>query len=133
MDSSTVILIVEDEALIALDLALAVEEAGELVLGPAASSAEALQLIKAAQDAEVSISGAVLDANLLDGDVSPVALRLWRSGVPIVIHSAVGVPEPVKAVAPTIPWVRKPALATKVVEDLCKEIAHSASVNVFRL
>src|SRR6202008_4768908 len=82
------ILIVEDEALIALDLAAAAQDAGAVVVGPVASIVEALALLDAAK-----IDAAILDANLADRDITPVALELIGRAVPFVIQTGSGVPE----------------------------------------
>jgi DNA-binding response OmpR family regulator len=77
------ILVVEDEALLAM---LAEDEllgAGARVVGPAASVAEALRLIEAAA-AEGGLSAAVLDVKLAGETVSPVADRLAALGVPFL-------------------------------------------------
>jgi len=59
------ILIVEDEALIALDLSFCLESMGHLVMGQAADSAEALSI------AEDGIDLALVDLNLRDGPTGP--------------------------------------------------------------
>ncbi|MFL5335130.1 MAG: response regulator [Geminicoccaceae bacterium] len=72
------ILIVEDEALIALELAESLEHDGHEVVGPAATMAEALALCKA-EPPEL----AVLDINLQDGSSGVILARalLTRWGV----------------------------------------------------
>jgi CheY-like chemotaxis protein len=65
------VLVVEDEALIAMDLQALLEEAGYRVLGPANSSAAAMALL-AGQDPDV----ALLDVNLGRSDVFGVANEL---------------------------------------------------------
>ena len=55
------ILVAEDEPFIALDVALAIEDAGGMVAGPAASVKEALALIES-----LPVVGAILDVNLAD-------------------------------------------------------------------
>ena len=67
------ILIVEDQAIIALDLESAVEEANGQVIGPASTVREALKLLHANE-----VDAAILDANLPDGDVTPVARNSSR-------------------------------------------------------
>jgi CheY-like chemotaxis protein len=74
------ILIVEDEVIIALDLAAAFERRGALVVGPATSVVEALELVAAAP----RIDGAVLDIVLKDGLVFPLADVLRRRGAAYV-------------------------------------------------
>jgi hypothetical protein len=60
------VLVAEDQPFIALDLALAVEDAGGKVVGPAASCEEALALL-----ATGIVGAAILDVNLVDGAVRP--------------------------------------------------------------
>ena len=117
------ILIVEDELLIALDLAMAVEEAGGIVVGPASTTIEALALIANAQTENKPISAAVLDGNLADRDVSPVVSRLHAEGVPMVVYSAVGLPKDVSSFSADIPWIPKPAAARRVIAVLTEKLA----------
>jgi DNA-binding NtrC family response regulator len=112
------ILIVEDEAIIALHLAIIVEDSDGEVVGPAASVAEALAMI----DAGTPIEGAVLDGNLGDGDVTPVALKLVAAAVPIVIYSGVGIPPDLASIHPDLPVIKKPLAATHAVSVLASRI-----------
>lgn len=81
------ILVAEDEVLIASDLAIAVEEAGGVVVGPVASVREGLALL-----GQQSVHAAILDVRLIDRDVSPLAEALLERGVAVVFHSASPVP-----------------------------------------
>jgi len=74
------ILLVEDEFFIVQDLARAFTEAGAIIIGPAASVAEALRLIVAS----AALDGAVLDINLQGETVYSVADALMTRGVPFV-------------------------------------------------
>ena len=107
------VLIVEDEPFTALALAAAVEAAGGAVVGPAASVAAALDLMD-----EQDLSAAILDANLSDGEVTPVAAALIKRGVPIIVHSGTGVPDALLQLYPGIPLCMKPDAADAVVERL---------------
>ena len=78
------ILIVEDEYLIAMDLALGLGDLGAEIIGPAASVAEALELVESVGDA---LDGAVLDVNLRDERVYPVADALTALGVQFIFAS----------------------------------------------
>ena len=69
--SGACVLVVEDEALIAMDLQAVLEEAGYRVLGPANSTAAAMALL-AGHDPDV----ALLDVNLGRSDVFGVANEL---------------------------------------------------------
>ena len=113
MDGDKLILIVEDEAWTALDLTVAVERAGGTVLGPSASVTEALDLL-----GQHRVSAAILDANLLDGDVTPVALYLLDRAVPVVLHSAVGPPPGLVPRISELTVVGKPGSAAAVVARL---------------
>jgi CheY-like chemotaxis protein len=77
------ILVVEDEAIVAMLFEDGLLDAGAKVLGPVASVGEALQLIeRAASDG--GLSAAVLDLNLNGEAVAPVADRLVALGVPFL-------------------------------------------------
>jgi DNA-binding response OmpR family regulator len=80
-----VVLVVEDEFLIAMDLGLLLERQGWRVLGPAASVAEALRLLE--QGEEVP-DAALLDVNLRGELVTPVTERLRALGIPFALASA---------------------------------------------
>jgi DNA-binding response OmpR family regulator len=79
------VLVMEDEALVAMALEALLQDLGCLVVGPFASVATG---IVAAETAPLDV--ALLDVNLRDGLVSPVAQRLHARGVPIVLHTACG-------------------------------------------
>ncbi len=78
------ILIVEDEYLIAMDLALKLGDIGADVVGPAGSVAEAMELVESTGG---SLDGAVLDVNLRDERVYPVADALAALGVRFIFAS----------------------------------------------
>ena len=81
--SGRVVLVVEDEILIAMDLEHLLQRHGWHVLGPAATVAEALRLL-AGEQPDV----ALLDVNLRGEQVTPVAEELRARGVPFVLTSA---------------------------------------------
>jgi DNA-binding NtrC family response regulator len=111
------ILIVEDETFIALNLAYAVEDVEGEVVGPVGSVAEAFALLEIAP-----ISGAVLDANVFDGLVTPLALHLLALGVPFVVHTGTGLPVELSAPSVDLSLVMKPAQATRVVATLMERL-----------
>jgi len=121
------ILIVEDELLIALALADAVEECAGTVVGPVATVAEALALMDTR-----SIAAAVLDAQLVDRDVTPVALRLFEQGVPFVIHTGTGLPVELAALLPNVPVAMKPLKAPIVVACLLNEMRDAMQQQLLR-
>src|SRR3954447_17495022 len=86
------LLLVEDEYLIAADLTALLESLGVEVIGPAASVEEALALVHNSSD---RIDGAVLDINLRNERVYPVADVLTARGVPFVFttgYDAIAMP-----------------------------------------
>ena len=76
------VLVVEDEALIAMEIAAIVSDAGFAVLGPVSTVRQALALIK-----NTVCTFAVLDTNLGTETAEPVALQLRAVGIPFVVVS----------------------------------------------
>ena len=76
------LLVVEDEYIVAADLAMRLEDAGAAVVGPAGSVEEALDLV---QSEGSTLDAAVLDVNLAGQRVYPVADALIARGVPFVL------------------------------------------------
>ncbi len=76
------VLVVEDEALIAMEIAHVLTEANFEVLGPARAVAEALSLIE-----ETGCDAAVLDINLRGETSEPVARKLMADGTSFVTLS----------------------------------------------
>lgn len=107
------VLIVEDQAFIALDIAFAVEDAGGTVVGPAPSIKRALELLKVH-----AILGAILDVNLPDGDISPVVDGLLKLNIPMVLQSGVGLPANLESRFPGLIVLIKPVAATALVARL---------------
>lgn len=78
------IMIVEDEVFIAMAIEDALASEGANVIGPAMSVSGGLDLLSR----EAEIDGAILDINLDDGPVFPIAERLRAQGIPIIFHTA---------------------------------------------
>ena len=76
------ILIVEDEPLLAMDIAEQLEDAGAFVIGPAGNESAALSLIE-----QYRFDGALLDANLGGHPVGDIAASLKRKTIPFVFVS----------------------------------------------
>src|SRR4051812_44345412 len=76
------VLVVEDDALIALDIANQLRDAGLEIVGPATSVAKALKLV-----AGTGCDIALLDVNLGSENAGPVALELRARGTPFVVLS----------------------------------------------
>ena len=111
--AGTPILIVEDEPYIAIDLAMAVEDASGRVVGPVGSVREALALVSSGP-----VAGAILDVNLRDGDIVPVLDILLERGIPLAIQTGVGLPADFRRRYPELPVYSKPVNAVELVEEI---------------
>ncbi|MEQ8406605.1 MAG: hypothetical protein RKE49_16050 [Oceanicaulis sp.] len=79
------VLVVEDEIIVGMDLAVSLEDAGFAVVGPYASCGDALDAL---DDGATPVRAGVLDINLGDGETSaPIAAKLTEKGVPFVFLS----------------------------------------------
>ena len=78
-----IVLVVEDEFLIAMDLEAMLERLGAQVLGPAATVHAAFRLLETLRP-----DVALLDVHLKDGLVTPVAEALRSRSIPYALASA---------------------------------------------
>ena len=112
------ILIVEDEYLVAMEISEALEHEGFVIVGPVASVNDALTLLNAGQ----AVDGAVLDINLGNQNVFPLADVLQRRMIPFVFatgYSAAVIPAGYAAV----PRCEKPVnevILVRMVKDLLR-------------
>jgi DNA-binding response OmpR family regulator len=97
------VLLVEDEALIALHTEEVLSEAGYAVVGPATTLDAALAHARAAP-----LAAAVLDVNLDGSAVWPVAALLRERGIGFVLLSGFSGPALVPAVHRGAPCLTKP-------------------------
>jgi DNA-binding response OmpR family regulator len=114
------ILIAEEDVLVALDLAAAVEELDGKVVGPVDSAADALALLETEK-----VDAAILDANLADRDVTPLALLLVDKAVPVIVHTGTGLPDELVKVHPDLPVIQKPARPRLVWAAMMDRLDHS--------
>jgi CheY-like chemotaxis protein len=113
------ILVVEDEALVAMLVEDALLDAGATVMGPAATVAEALALLEREPH---SPDAAVLDLNLAGETSTPVADALAGRRVPFVVatgYGASGLPE-AHAAVPVLAKPYDPDELTSVLGRLCR-------------
>lgn len=115
--NGALVLVAEDEPFFALDVALAIEDAGGEVVGPAASVREAQALFEAKP-----IDGAILDVNLIDGDITPVAEAILRLGIPVILQSGTGLPPELAARFSDVVIHSKPCVSAKLVAQLAELI-----------
>jgi DNA-binding NarL/FixJ family response regulator len=107
------VLIAEDEELVALSLARAVEDADGEVVGPVSSVREGLALL-----AETDVHAAILDVSLADRDVIPIARALLERGKVVVFHTASPIPDEIVTRPDQIVVCPKPMGAETVVTRL---------------
>jgi CheY-like chemotaxis protein len=112
--AATRILVVEDEFLIALDIAGVLEQAGLAVIGPASTVGDALEAI-----AQEDVHGALLDAHLAGEPVGRVADALKARNIPFAFVSGYG-REQLPPAHRGAPLVKKPFTG----KDLLAAVAH---------
>lgn len=108
------VLIADDEPFIAYALAASVTDAHGEVLGPCASVAEAWELLKSGP----APNAAILDVNLSDGEVTPVAEHLLMRKVRVIFHTGVAVPASLYALRPDLVSCSKPTAPESLVRKL---------------
>jgi CheY-like chemotaxis protein len=111
------ILIVEDEALVAMLVEDALLDAGAEVIGPVATVAEAMALLETAP-----LDAAVLDLNLAGETSTPVADALATRGVPFVVatgYGAEGLP-PGHSAVPVLAKPYDPDELTGTLSRICR-------------
>ena len=96
------ILVLEDELLIAMELAALIERGLNIVVGPASSCREALDLI-----ATLKIDAAILDLQVRDEDCSPVANELEARKIPWALCTGFSVSD-LDARFKSVPLISKP-------------------------
>ena len=111
------VLVVEDEYLLADELALELAEEGATVLGPVPSVARALALL----ETEASLDGAILDVNLGGEPAFPVADALLDRGVPLIFTTGYD-SSAIPARFARLPRCEKPINVGRVTAALAKEI-----------
>ena len=74
------VLVVEDRMLVAMDIVALVQALGCVVLGPVGRVSQALPLAR-----DEAFDAAILDVDLEDGTVDPVANELTRRRIPFVL------------------------------------------------
>lgn len=79
------VLVVEDEALVAMLLETILEDMGCVAVGPAATVDEGLRMA-----ADEAVDAALLDVNVAGRQVFPVAEALKRRGVPFIFSTGYG-------------------------------------------
>jgi len=114
------VLVVEDEFLIALDLAETVRALGCRVDGPHVAQKTALAAIEQAMP-----DCAILDVMVEDGEVFPLADKLQQAGIPILFHSGHADPKELCQRYPQAKAAQKPCPPAELVEFLTNALNSS--------
>lgn len=111
------IVLVEDEALIAMDLVDEMERAGARVVAECATVDEALGAIETVQ-----FDAAVLDVDLRGRDVFPVADRLIELGKPFLFHTGHATRYDLEGRYPDWPVCAKPVAGEALLRVLAGQV-----------
>ena len=111
------ILVVEDEAILALDLAFIIESSGGCVAGPMSRLDQAMRY-----DDIQRLDAAIIDVDIAGTEVFPLADRLDEANVPIVFHTGRMDIGTLTARYPEARVVRKPSGETQLVGALCHAV-----------
>lgn len=121
LSGSQRILVVEDQGLLADDLATALRSAGHHVVGPEPTVDRALKRLSS----EAALDAAILDINLRGKLVWPVADELAGRGIPFMFVTGYD-DEAVPARFEHVARSRKPVDADRIVEALIAGMAEQA-------
>jgi CheY-like chemotaxis protein len=114
------VLVVEDEFIVAFDLAETVRDEGFMLAGPYAHGEEALERLD-----NDNPDCAILDVKLADGEVYSLADELNRRGIPILFHSGHEVPRDLLARYPDAKACSKPCPPNELLDSL-RDVVHVA-------
>jgi DNA-binding NtrC family response regulator len=113
------ILVVEDEVIIAMEIAASLEDEGAIVIGPAHTLRSAVAMASGS-----CISAAILDLRLRGASVTPVARLLSDRGVPFIFYSGQSRPDPIMAEWPESKIFPKPTSPSVLIGALARAISH---------
>ena len=109
------VLVLEDDLVIATDVTDVIERAGGAVVGPFKSVKEAGRVAKP----DTSYV-AVLDVNLVDGQVTPVLEALSARKIPMLVYTGTGLPPKTADRHPDLTVLDKPVLPAKLLGEIAK-------------
>jgi CheY-like chemotaxis protein len=124
--SGILIMIVEDDPLIGLDLAMTLEDEGAVILGPYHSAPSALAALNAS-DSERLPGAALLDVDLGGHTSEAVARYLHEAGVPFAFHTAQAPEDDNIFAGIAAPVIRKPSNEEQIVAAVVSIAARNAA------
>lgn len=110
------VLILEDEALIALNVQDELQDAGYEVAGPFSACSAALEWLRT-----TTPDMAILDTTLKDGHCREIALELSRREVPFLIYSGYQEDQQLLSDFQHIAWIEKPVPSGTLVQA-CQQV-----------
>lgn len=108
-----VILVAEDEPVVAHDLCDTVEEAGFIVAGPFDDASSAMAAFEKNKP-----DLAILDINLAGGTAYSLAEKMMAQDVPVIFHSGQVTSEEVQALYPRASALSKPCPPAVIIETV---------------
>lgn len=111
------VLVAEDELIVGLDLCDTVAEAGYLVEGPFDDLSSAMLAFQKNRP-----DVAILDVQLGDGIVYPLAEQMMAENVPVIFHSGQLTPEEVALRYPDAQALSKPCPPTEIIDRVQQAI-----------
>ena len=115
-NSRQLVLVLEDEALIALNVQDELQDAGYEVAGPFSTCSAALEWLQT-----TTPDMAILDATLKDGPCREIALELSRREVPFLIYSGYQEDRQLLSEFDHITWIEKPVASAVLVQE-CQQL-----------
>jgi DNA-binding response OmpR family regulator len=115
-NSRQLVLVLEDEALIALNVQDELQDAGYEVAGPFSTCSAALEWLQTNTP-----DMAILDATLKDGPCREIALELSRREVPFLIYSGYQEDRQLLSEFDHITWIEKP-VPSEVLVQACQQL-----------
>ena len=115
-NSRPLVLVLEDEALIALNVQDELQDAGYEVAGPFSTCSAALEWLQT-----TTPDMAILDATLKDGPCREIALELSRREVPFLIYSGYQEDRQLLSEFDHITWIEKP-VPSEVLVQACQQL-----------
>ena len=120
-DAQPLVLVAEDEAIIALELEESLKAAGFAIAGPFATCSAAESWLETGRP-----TAAILDNTLKDGPCDKLAADLKSQGVPVVVYSGHAKGEDSFSSTWDGPWLVKPVAFPALVTTLQQEMARPA-------
>src|SRR3984893_3008794 len=109
------VLVIEDEALIAMSVEVSLQDAGATVV-----TANSIALAQSALDEGIPFDAAVVDLHLADGNASPLIQVLSERGIPVVISTGGEVDRGQRALSKAVAVLQKPYTESDLIKAITR-------------